>query len=87
MPLHHEARALLELMAQSGAPGVETQTPAEAQAARAELAPPVTERCHGTEDVDGGGVPARLAPTATAEAIAAALAPAAPSSSGPTVAS
>ncbi len=60
MPLHHEARALLDLMAELGAPGVETQTPDQAREARRQLAPPVLEPCFETVDVDAGGVPARL---------------------------
>lgn len=60
MPLHAETRSLLEFVAQSGTTPTELQDPATARAERAALAPPVTERCHATRDVDAGGVPARL---------------------------
>lgn len=60
MPLHHEARALLDLMAELGTPGVETQTPDQAREARRQLAPPVHEPCFETVDVEADGVPARL---------------------------
>ena len=60
MPLHAEARSLLDLMEQQGAPPFEQLSPAEARAAREALAPPVLDPCHSTEEVDAGGVPARL---------------------------
>lgn len=60
MPLDAEARAVLDLMEQIGAPPFEQLSPPEARAARADLAPPVLDPCHSTEDVDAGGVPARL---------------------------
>ena len=60
MPLDAEARLVLDLMEQLGAPPFETLTPPEARAARADLAPPVIDPCHATEDLDAGGVPARL---------------------------
>jgi len=60
MPLHAETVALLAFMEEMGAAPVEQQEPAIARAERAALAPPVTEPCHATRDVDAGGVPARL---------------------------
>jgi acetyl esterase len=60
MPLDAEARLVLDLLEQLGAPPFETLTPPEARAARADLAPPVIDPCHATEDLDAGGVPARL---------------------------
>lgn len=60
MPLNAEARTLLELMEQIGAPSLDSMPPTEARAARAELAPPVLDPCHETADIDAGGVPARL---------------------------
>ena len=60
MPLHHEARTLLGFMAERGAPPFETQTPDEARAARAAMAPPVLVPCARTVELDAGGVPARL---------------------------
>ena len=55
-----EARTLLDLMDAVGAPPLDSLPPEEARRARAELAPPVLERCHETIDLDAGGVPARL---------------------------
>lgn len=60
MPLDVDARTVLDLMAQVGAPPFEESTPAEARAMRADLAPPVLEPCHETRDLDAGGVRARL---------------------------
>lgn len=60
MPLNAEARTLLELIARVGAPAFETLAPAEARAARADMAPPVLAPCHSTEDIDAGGIAARL---------------------------
>jgi acetyl esterase len=60
MPLNDEARTLLELVEQIGAPPFETLAPAEARAARADMAPPVLEPCHSTQSVDADGVPGRL---------------------------
>ena len=60
MPLNAEARTLLDLMEAVGAPPLDSLPPVDARRARAELAPPVLERCHETVDVDAGGVPARL---------------------------
>jgi acetyl esterase/lipase len=60
MPLNAEARTLLELIEQIGAPPFEQLEPAQARAARADMAPPVLDPCHATEPVDAGGVPARL---------------------------
>jgi len=60
MPLNAEARSLLDLMEAVGAPPLDSLPPEDARRARAELAPPVLERCHDTVDLDAGGVPARL---------------------------
>ena len=60
MPLDAEARLVLDLMEQLGAPPFEAMSPPDARAARAELAPPVLDPCHATEDLDAGGVAARL---------------------------
>jgi len=60
MPLHPETRALLDVLAEIGATPTEQQDPVTARADRAALAPPVTDPCHSTRDVDAGGVPARL---------------------------
>lgn len=60
MPLNAEARNILDLMAERGAPPLDSLPPEQARAARRALAPPVTEPCHDTVDLDAGGVPARL---------------------------
>jgi acetyl esterase len=60
MPLNAEARTLLDLMEQIGAPPLDSLPPAAARAARADLAPPVLDRCYDTVDLDAGGVQARL---------------------------
>ena len=60
MPLNAEARTLLDLMEAVGAPPLDSLPPEDARRARAELAPPVLERCHETVELDAGGVPARL---------------------------
>lgn len=60
MPLNAQARRVLDLMEERGAPPLDSLPPAEARAARDALAPPVTEPCHETVDLDAGGVPARL---------------------------
>jgi acetyl esterase len=60
MPLNAEARMLLDLMEEVGAPPLDSLPPVEARRARAELAPPILEPCHETVDLDAGGVPARL---------------------------
>lgn len=60
MPLNAEARTLLELVERIGAPPFETLSPAEARAARAEQKPPILDPCHSTEDIDAGGITARL---------------------------
>lgn len=60
MPLNAEARSLIELMDQLGAPPVETRTPEQARADRADLAPPPMHDVAEIRDVDAGGVPARL---------------------------
>ncbi len=60
MPLSIEARQLLDLVAEAGAPPFEESTPEEAREMRKALAPPVLEPCHATRDLDAGGVPARL---------------------------
>jgi acetyl esterase len=60
MPLHAEARALLDLIEQIGAPELHTLPPAEARAAYAAIERPVVERCHATHDLDADGVPVRL---------------------------
>ena len=60
MPLNAEARAVLDLMEEIGAPPLDSLPPAEARAARAEGVAPVLEPCHETSEVDAGGVPCRL---------------------------
>lgn len=60
MPLHPETRALLDTLEEMGTTPTEQQDPVTARADRAALAPPVTDPCHSTRDVDAGGVPARL---------------------------
>lgn len=68
MPLHHEARTLLDMMEAIGAPPLDSQPPAEARVARKALAADPTEQCHEIVEIDAGGVPARLyraAPTGT----------------------
>lgn len=60
MPLHAEARRVLDMMEAAGAPPLDSLPPAEARAARSALAPPVLDPCHETVDLDAGGVPARL---------------------------
>jgi acetyl esterase len=58
--LHAEARTLLAMMVETGAPPLDSQEPGAARAARRELAPAPTETCHEIRDLDAGGVPARL---------------------------
>ena len=60
MPLHAETRFLLDVLEEMGTVPTEQQDPVTARADRAALAPPVTDPCHSTRDVDAGGVPARL---------------------------
>lgn len=60
MPLHPQARALLDLLAGLGAPPVETQTPEAARAARAALVRPSTIGVGAIRDLDADGVPVRL---------------------------
>jgi acetyl esterase len=60
MPLNAEARTLLDLLEQLGAPPFETLDPVEARAARADMAPPILDSCFETLDLNAGGVPARL---------------------------
>lgn len=60
MPLHPQARTLLDLIARIGDPPVETSTPDEARAARRARQRPPTEDVHEIRDVDAGGVPARF---------------------------
>lgn len=60
MPLNAEARRILELMDERGAPPLDSLPPEEARAARRALAPPVIEACHETVDLPAGGVPSRL---------------------------
>ena len=60
MPLHPQARSLLDLIAQVGDPPIEQSTPEAARAARKARQRPATEPVHEIRDVDAGGVPARL---------------------------
>jgi acetyl esterase len=60
MPLNAEARTLLDLFEQLGAPPLDSLPPTEARAARVDLAPPVLDHCHETTDLDADGVSARL---------------------------
>lgn len=60
MPLHPEARALLDMIEQADAPELHTLPPAEARAAYAAVERPVLDRCHATRDLDADGVRVRL---------------------------
>jgi acetyl esterase len=60
VPLHPQAKSLLELVAQIGDPPVEQSTPEAARAARKARQRPATEEVHEIRDVDAGGVGARL---------------------------
>lgn len=60
MPLNADARRVLDLMTERGAPPLDSLPPEQARVARRALAPPVTEPCHETTDLDAGGVSARL---------------------------
>jgi acetyl esterase len=60
MPLHPEARALLELQESFGDPPIETSTPEAVRALRASRIRPPTVSLDEIRDVDAGGVPARL---------------------------
>jgi acetyl esterase len=60
MPLHHEARTLLDMMEAIGAPPLDSQPPAEARATRKALAAEPTEQCHEILEINAGGIPTRL---------------------------
>jgi acetyl esterase len=60
MPLHAQARYVLDLLAHLGAPALDSQEPAVARAERAALVQPPVEDCHEIRDLDAGGVPVRL---------------------------
>jgi len=61
VPLHPQARALLDMLDMLGDPLIEDSTPEQARAIRKERAlPPSTAVVHEIRDVDAGGVPARL---------------------------
>jgi len=60
VPLHPQARSLLELMASIGDPPVDAGTPEQARAIRASRQRPPVEDIHDCRDLDAGGVPARL---------------------------
>ncbi len=58
--VHPQVRALLELFDSLGQPPIETQTPAQARAAREALVQPSSIEVGEWRDVDAGGVAARL---------------------------
>jgi acetyl esterase len=60
MPLNADARRVLDLMAEAGAPPLDSQLPADARATRTAVIPPILDPCHEMRDLDAGGVPARL---------------------------
>jgi len=60
VPLHPQAKSLLELITSLGDPPLEQQSPEQARAIRASRRRPSTEQVHEIRDVDAGGVPARL---------------------------
>lgn len=60
MPLHPEARALIEMMAALGDPPLEEDTPAAARARRYSRLRPSTLVLDEIRPVDAGGVPCRL---------------------------
>lgn len=60
MPLNADARLVLDLMAEAGPPPLDSQSPEEARDARNWVTPPIVDPCHRTQDVDAGGVAARL---------------------------
>ncbi|MEQ1702107.1 MAG: alpha/beta hydrolase [Ilumatobacteraceae bacterium] len=60
MPLHPQAVALLDLMAQIGDPPLEESTPEQAREARKARQLPSTTPIHEVRDLDADGVPTRL---------------------------
>jgi len=60
MSLHPQAQGVLELFAALGEPSLEDDTPVAARARRQARIRPPTEDIHHSEDLDAGGVPARL---------------------------
>lgn len=60
MQLHPEAAAVLAFVESLELPEIHTVTPDEAREGRAALRAPASGECHHIEDVDAGGVPARL---------------------------
>ena len=60
MPLHPQARALLEAVESLGDPPLELSTPAQVRSLRASRIRPPTISLAEIRDVDAGGVPARL---------------------------
>jgi acetyl esterase len=60
MSLHPQAQGVLELFAALGEPPLVEDTPVAARARRAARIRPPTEDIHHLEDVDAGGIPARL---------------------------
>lgn len=60
MPLNADARLVLDLMDDVGAPPLDSLPPAEAREARNQMVPPIVDPCDRMRDVDAGGVPARL---------------------------
>lgn len=60
MPLHPQARSVLDAIAAVGQPPIEAQDPATARAARAALVRASAIEVGEIRDLDAGGVPARL---------------------------
>ncbi len=60
MPLHPETHALLEAIAATGPPPLETEDPVSARAAREALTRPSTIEVAEVRDLDADGVPVRL---------------------------
>jgi len=60
MPLHPQAQAIADLMAASGAPALNEQSPQAARAMYEAMRVPSTEEVHEIRDVDASGIPCRL---------------------------
>jgi len=60
MPLHPQARALLDLMAAIGDPPMEEMSAADARASRKARQLPSTAPIHEVRDIDADGIPTRL---------------------------
>lgn len=60
MPLHPQARAVLDLMEALGTPPLHLSEPQAVREARGGMSPPSSVVLHEVRDLDAGGIPARL---------------------------